>query len=159
MINQKLTVMKQKLFILLAFFIVTSCQDKVAQEELSKIKAQVQLEKRNKELVKNYFNELGNTESDELSGFVDKYISSDIVLHLPEEEINSKDGLVKHYVEGKTTLPSAKQTINDIVAEEDKVAFRGVLNAVLPDEKEINVKFAGFWQIRDGKIVEWWSEY
>jgi len=34
-----------------------------------------------------------------------------------------------------------------------------VLKAVLPNENEINVTFAGFWQIQNEKIVEWFSEY
>jgi len=127
--------------------------------ELNELKAIAELEEQNKELVKNYFNELGNTESNELVEFVDKYISSDIVLHLPGEEIRSKEGLVKHYVDGRAVLPITKQTINDIIAKRDKVAFRGVLKAVQPNENKITVTFAGFWQIQDGKIVEWWSEY
>ena len=127
--------------------------------ELNELKAKAELEEQNKELVKSYFNELNNTKSDEVVIFVDKYISSDIVLHLPGEEIRSKEGLVKHYVEGKEALPGSKQTIDDIIAKRDKVTFRGVLKAVQPNGNEITVTFAGFWQIQDGKIVEWWSEY
>lgn len=127
--------------------------------ELNELKAKAELEEQNKELVKNYFSELNNTKSDELVVFVDKYISSEIVLHLPGEKIRSKEGIVKHYVDGKAVLPSTKQTINDIIAKSNQVAFRGVLNAVQPNGIEITVTFAGFWQIQDGKIVEWWSEY
>jgi predicted ester cyclase len=127
--------------------------------ELNELKAKAELEEQNKELVKNYFSELNNTKSDELVVFVDKYISTDIVLHLPGEEIKSKEGIVKHYVDGRAALHRIKQTINDIVAKSDEVAFRGVLNAVQPNGIEITVTFAGFWQIQDGKIVEWWSEY
>jgi predicted ester cyclase len=117
------------------------------------------VEEQNKELVKSYFNELNNIESDQLAIFADKYVSSDFVLHLPEEEIRSKDGLVKHYVNGRAALPGAKQTVDDIIAQGNKVAFRGVLKAVQPNGKEIRVTFAGFWQIQNGKIVEWFSEY
>ena len=116
-------------------------------------------EKENAELVKSYFYELNDTGSDELVAFVDKYISSDIVVHLPGEEINSKEGVVKHYEESKAAMPGGKQTINDIITQGDKVVFRGVLKAILPNENEITVTFAGFWQVKDGKIVEWWSEY
>ena len=122
-------------------------------------KIQVESEKQNAELVKSYFNELNNTGSDDLVVFVDKYISSDIVLHLPGEEINSKEGLVKHYADGKAMLPGSYQIIEDIIAQGDRVAFRGVLKAGQPNEKEITVTFAGFWQVQDGKIVEWWSEF
>lgn len=117
------------------------------------------VEEQNKELVKSYFNKLNNIESDELAVFADKYVSSDFVLHLPEEEIRSKDGLVKHYVTGRAALPGAKQTIDDIIVQGNKVAFRGVLKAEQPNGKEIRATFAGFWQIQNGKIVEWYSEY
>jgi predicted ester cyclase len=127
--------------------------------ELEELKAQGKVEEQNKELVKSYFNELNNTKSDELVVFVDKYISSDFVLHLPKEEIRSKEGIVKHYAEGKAALPGGKQTIDDIISKGDKVAFRGVLKAVQPNGNEITVTFAGFWQVQDGKIIKWWSEY
>jgi len=117
------------------------------------------IEEQNKELVKSYFNELNHIESDELAAFADKYVSSDFVLHLPEEEIRSKEGLVKHYASGRAALPGAKQTVYDIIAQGNKVAFRGVLKAAHPNGKEIQVTFTGFWQIQDGKIVEWFSEY
>lgn len=81
------------------------------------------------------------------------------VLHLPEEEITSKNGLVQHYINGRAALPGAKQTVVDIIAQGNKVAFRGVLNAVQPNEKEINVTFTGFWKIQNEKVVEWFSEY
>jgi predicted ester cyclase len=146
-------------FFALILWAGTSCQDRQTTAELNELKATTELENQNKELVKNYFNGLGNTKSDELTAFVDKYISTNIVLHLPGEEIKSKEGIVKHYVDGKAALPNTKQTINDIVAKKDKVAFHGVLTAGQPNENEITVTFAGFWQIKDGKIVEWWSEY
>jgi predicted ester cyclase len=159
--KQKLTIMKNLLWTLFALILLagTSCQNKQTTTELNELKAKAELEEQNKELVKNYFNELGNTESDELAEFVDKYISSDFVLHLPEEEKRGKDELVKHYVDGRAALPGAKQTIDDIIVQGNKVAFRGVLKAVLPNENEINFTFAFFWQIQDGKIVEWWSEF
>jgi predicted ester cyclase len=139
--------------------ILISCQNKQSLIELEELKAQGKVEEQNKELVKSYFIELNNTESDELAVFVDKYVSSDFILHLPEEEKRGKDELVKHYVTGRAALPGPKQTIDDIIAQGNKVAFRGVLKSVQPNGNEINFTFAFFWQIHNGKIVEWWCEY
>ena len=134
----------------LAFIMNTSCQDKKTTSEI---------EEQNKELVRNYFIELGKTKSEDLSVFVNKYVSSDFVLHLPREEVRGPEGLEEHYAGSKKNFTDAVQSIDDIVAEGDKVAFRGVFMAVQANENKISVTFAGFWKIQEGKIVEWWSEY
>lgn len=134
----------------LAFIMNTSCQDKKTSSEL---------DEQNKELVRNYFNELGKTKSDDLAVFLEKFISLDYILHLPGEEIRGIEGLVDHYASSKAAFPDAVQTILDVIAEKDKVAFRGVFMIFLPNKDKINVTFVGIWKIQDGKIIEWWSEY
>jgi len=123
------------------------------------IKSQGTLEEQNKEYVRNYFSELGKTRSDDLAEFVERHFSPDFILHLPGEEIRGMEGLEKHYANSMAAFPDAVQTIQDVLAEGNKVAFRGVLKIVLPNAKELNVTFVGFWNIQNGKIVEWWSEY
>jgi predicted ester cyclase len=137
-------------FVSLAFIMNTYGQDKKASSDL---------ERQNKELVKSYFTELCNTTSDDLTEFVDKYISSNFILHLPGEEIHGKEGLEEHYASSKKSFTDPAQPIYDIIVEGDKVAFRGEFMAVQPNGNEIKTTFAGFWKIQEGKIVEWWSEY
>ena len=56
-------------------------------------------------------------------------------------------------------------TIEDMVAEGDRVAFRGVVRAVHAAEfmgipasgKKIVVPVIGIARLADGKIVEWWN--
>ena len=56
-------------------------------------------------------------------------------------------------------------TIEDIVAEGDRVAFRGVVHAIHSAEfmgisasgKQISVPVIGFAQLAQGKIAEWWN--
>jgi steroid delta-isomerase-like uncharacterized protein len=56
-------------------------------------------------------------------------------------------------------------TIEDMVAESDRVAFRGVVRATHAAEfmgipasgKQIVVPVIGFAQLSAGKIVEWWN--
>lgn len=134
----------------LAFIMNISCQDKKASSDH---------ERQNKELVKSYFTELCNTASDDLTEFVDKYISSNFVLHLPGEEIHGKEALEEHYASSKKSFTDPAQPIYDIIVEGDKVAFRGGFMAIQANGIEIKTTFVGFWKIKNGKIVEWWSEY
>ena len=56
-------------------------------------------------------------------------------------------------------------TIEDMVAEDDRVAFRGVVRATHSEEfmgitasgKQIVVPVSGFAKITEGKIAEWWN--
>ena len=56
-------------------------------------------------------------------------------------------------------------TLEDMIAEGDKVAFRGVVRAVHTGEfngipasgKSVTVPVIGMAKIVDGKIVEWWN--
>ncbi|MHA1962695.1 MAG: ester cyclase [Candidatus Thorarchaeota archaeon] len=56
-------------------------------------------------------------------------------------------------------------TIKDMVAEGDRVAFRGVVRATHSAEfagipasgKEVEVTVIGFAQIAEGKIAKWWN--
>ena len=158
--NLILIAMKKLLvFLPLIFCLLISCQNKQSMVELEELKAQGQLEEQNKELVRDYFNELGKTKSDDLDVFLEKFISLDYILHLPGEEIRGMEGLVDHYASSKAAFPDAVQTILDVIAQKDKVAFRGVFMIFLPNKDKINVTFVGIWKIQEGKIVEWWSEY
>ena len=134
----------------LAVLVNASCQDR---------KAFSALEDQNKELVSNYFNELGKTKSDDLAVFLEKFISLDYILHLPGEEIRGMEGLVDHYASSMQTFPNFEQPIYDIIVDGNKVAFRGEFIATQPNGNVIKTTFAGFWKIQNGKIVEWWSEY
>jgi predicted ester cyclase len=152
--------MKKKLaFLPFILCLLVSCQNKQSTIELEELKSQGNLEEQNKDYVRNYFIELGKTRSDDLAEFVEKYVSPNFILHLPGEEVRGREGLEKHYANSMAAFPDAVQTIQDVLAQGDKVAFRGVLMIVLPNTKEINVTFVGFWNIQNGKIVEWWSEY
>ncbi|WP_372950544.1 ester cyclase [Mariniphaga sp.] len=136
-----------------------SCQDKQTTAELNELKSREKLEENNKELVSNYFNELCKTKPDDLAVFLTKFISLDYILHLPGEEIRGMEGLVDHYASSMKNFPNFEQPIYDIIADGNKVAFRGEFIATQSNGNVIKSTFSGFWQIKDGKIVEWWSEY
>ena len=62
-------------------------------------------------------------------------------------------------------FPDSRITVEDIVAEGDRVAFRGVVKATHSAEfmgtpasdKQIAVPVIGIAQIIDGKVAEWWN--
>lgn len=64
-----------------------------------------------------------------------------------------------------TSFSDSSITIEDMIAEGDKVAFRGVVRTVHTAEfmgipasgKHITVPVIGIAQLADGKIVEWWN--
>ena len=134
----------------LAVLVNASCQER---------KSFSALEDQNKGLVKSYFSELGKTKPDDLAVFVEKYVSPDIVLHLPREEVKGRDGLENHYSSSMKTFPNFEQPIYDIIVSENKVAFRGEFIANQANGIVIKTTFTGFWKIQNGKITEWWSEY
>jgi len=137
----------------------TSCQDRQTTTELNELKSMEKLEENNKELVSNYFNELCKTKPDDLAVFLEKFISLDYILHLPGEEIRGMEGLVDHYASSMKTFPNFEQPIYDIIADGNKVAFRGEYIATQSNGNVIKTTFTGFWKIQNGKVVEWWSEY
>jgi len=161
--------MGKLLFILpIVLCILVSCQDKKAKEELDRFKVQKAIEIHNKDFIRLYYVELDYTKIDELDNFVETFISSDFVLHLPGGvDIVGKEGLKEYYTSSKKAFPDGEHTVDDIIAEGNKVAFRATANAthqgpfmgIQPNENKIKITFGGFWLIQDDKIVEWWSEY
>ena len=83
----------------------------------------------------------------------DEFVSSDAVMHLPGG-----------YAEVKAAFPNEKHTIDDLVAEGDKVAARFTLRAIHKEDymgisltgKEVTFTVLAIYRIEDGKIVEAW---
>ena len=63
------------------------------------------------------------------------------------------------------SFSDTSMTIEDMVAEGDRVAFRGVVRTthsaefmgILASGKQIEVPVFGIAQIAEGKVVEWWN--
>ena len=135
-------------------------------KDLEVLKSTRETEERNKELLRHYYQELDKTVV--LDKFIEKFISSDFILHLPGGvEIKGEKGLHDYYVNSKKAFTNGTHTIEEVIAERDRVAFRATSQAmhqgefmgIQPTAKKIKITFSGFWLVREGKIVEWWSEY
>jgi predicted ester cyclase len=126
------------------------------------------IEKQNKELLGKYYTDLDAADFDGLAEFLNKYITSDFILHLPGGiNIKGREGLKEYYANSMKAFFNSRHSIDDVIAEGDKVAFRATSSAIHrghfmnipPTENEIKVTFNGFWKVQKDMIAEWWSEY
>ena len=102
---------------------------------------------------------------------IDEMVSEGFVLHDPlsPEEIRGPEGL-KEYVETfRTAFPDLQATMEDIVAEDDRVAVHwtvgGTHEGPIPDldleptGKTFEIAGMEFDRIEDGKLAETWLMY
>jgi steroid delta-isomerase-like uncharacterized protein len=117
-------------------------------------------EEKNKALIRRHVEELFNQGRLEIA---DEIISSDYVLHHPVYgEVKGPEGFKKMFMENRKTFPDIHFTIDDMVAEGDKVAVRytmtathkGELMGIPPTGKKISIQSAFFYRFKDGKEVE-----
>ncbi len=86
---------------------------------------------------------------------------------LPPEMRGSRDAYVGHFPMYTAAFPDLRTTVDDLVAEGDKVAIRwtiagthnGELMGIPPSGKRINCSGITIQRIADGKIVEGWTNF
>ena len=117
----------------------------------------------NKELVR-AFAAAGN-ESD-LDAF-DTLLTQDFVRHCeatPEIAVTNRDGFKEFYRETAKTFPDQRMTLDELVAEGDRVAFWGAFSGTQegpmgpfpPTGKQMVSQIGGMFRIEDGWIAELW---
>ena len=128
---------------------VVGCQDKEAMAEIEAIKAQVEVEEQNKELVRRY------AEADEI-------VSPDVINHFPNGYTKKGiDYIKKSNPQFYKAFPDMKHTIEFQIAEGDLVATRyiwrgthkGNWMGIEPTGKEVTFTILNVSRIRDGKRV------
>lgn len=153
------------LSLILCFLV--GCQDKAAMAELEEFNAQAALEEQNKALVKQYFVELDKGVVEDVDSFADKYMSPECVWHFPGgRNISGIQAIKEYIVEANTALPGLTHTIDDVIAEGDKVAVRMTARGkhlkefmgIEPTGIEFTITGESICIILEGKIVEWWFE-
>jgi predicted ester cyclase len=162
--------MKKLCMILLLALILcfmVGCQDKEARDELEEFKAQAAVEEQNKALIKQYFVELDKGVVEDVDSFADKYLSPECIWHFPGGlTVDGIQAIKEYIVETNTALPGLTHTIDDVIAEGDKVAIRMTAKGthqyefmgIRPTGKEFTVTGASILVIFEGKIVKWWIE-
>lgn len=124
----------------------------------------------NKEIVRRYYEEAFN---DERLSLLDELIAQDVVNHNPlsDSTLSAADargfeGFRKHVETAHQGFPDARVTIDDLVAEGDKVAVRftfegtheGRFGGIEPTGKRVSLPNIALYRIEDGKIAERWLE-
>ena len=118
----------------------------------------------NKNLVRRYLDEVGSQGNLDV---VDEIFATDFVNHFPEfvggDAVGSDK--VKTFVAGmRKSDPDRKLTIEDLIAEDDKVVARltytgtqeGPLFGVAPTGKRVTYTGTAIFRLADGKIVDGW---
>jgi len=101
---------------------------------------------KNKAVVRNFFEEWDSTD---IHSVVDRYFSPDFVSHA---KWRNREGLKKVINDAKAVYSGFRVTIEDVIAENDKVAVRVRFISVDRDVSAISI-----YRIADGKIVEEWA--
>ena len=120
----------------------------------------------NKVIVRRYFEEIldgGNLD------LVDEIFDPHYVLHDPNtpQEVRGFQGSKQFVGAFRTALPDIGHTIEDQIAEGDKVVIRlrarathkGELMGIPPTGKELTIRGISIWRIANGKIRECWVNY
>lgn len=98
---------------------------------------------------------------------LDELVATNFVYHTPTQQIQGL-GVMKQVVEEEIKgFPDLHVTIEDIIAERDKVWIRlketlthtGEYRGVAPTNKKLTYTAVAIWRIVGGKVVEGWGVY
>lgn len=99
---------------------------------------------------------------------VDEVYSTDLVWHEPDREIRGPEEAKQFIATFKTAFPDMNVTVEDEVAEGNKVSTRWTIRGTHqgeieefgpPTGKQIELKGISISRIEGGKIVEEWNSY
>jgi steroid delta-isomerase-like uncharacterized protein len=141
---------------------MVGCQDKEAMAELDEFKAQAALEEQNKDIVKRYWNGKWNERRPEI---LDELQTSDVVYHGTSMQMNNLEEYKQVYSSFLSAFHDTKITIDEIIAEGDKVMTRvtlrfvhkGELEGIPPTGNAVTMSAFTVFRLVDGKIAEEWE--
>ena len=150
------------LVILLCFSI--SCQNQEATAELEALKAQMEIEEQNKELMRKSFEEWNKGSSE----FFMEATTPDYVIYSPSGNPNpaSREEAVENVKMFWKGFPDISFNIEELIAVGDKIIVRFIARGTHEGEfmgipatgKKIEVSAIIISRIEDGKFVEEWEE-
>ena len=121
------------------------------------------MSEQNKMLMRRAVKEVWNGEN---FAAVDELVSSDVVLHLskPGADIHGREGVRQFYATLQAAFPDIHFTIEDQIADGDKVvtrwtcrgAHKGEYQGISPTGKQISVAGIDIDRITNGRVVECW---
>jgi steroid delta-isomerase-like uncharacterized protein len=113
----------------------------------------------NKLLVQRYVEQVVNEQN---LAALDELLAADYTCHMSGSPTMDRDGIRGFFSMLHAAFPDQVETIDDLVAEGDKVAVRwsarmthqGEFMGITPTGKPVTASGQGFVRVRDGKIVE-----
>ena len=100
---------------------------------------------------------------------VDEIFAPNYVLHGPSlaQEVHGREGIGRYVATLRAASPDLRFTVEDQIAEGDKVAFRwimsgthqGALMGIAPTGERIVVMGMDIARIENGEILDYWGEF
>ena len=149
------------LALILCFMV--GCRDKEALAELEKYKAQVDIEEKNKEIVRRTHDEVWSGKNMDA---VDELYDAEYVAHWATgPDTHGLDELRAVIQEAHSIFPDMTEHIEQMVAEGDLVVsrfssggtFAGEIMGISPENQQVTREEIAIHRIVDGKIVEQWT--
>lgn len=149
---------------ILIFCFTSSCRSREPIAELEAIKARVEIEVQNMNLVKQYIEAFNKRDLESIKN----YLSPEYTAYSPSgsSESTSREKLIENYENAFNAFSEFTWNIEDIIAARDKVVFRTIASGTYKGdllgipEKEIPFRFSmiNILRIENGKIMEEWQE-
>ena len=123
--------------------------------------------KENKELLRRVIEEWNTIDgdTDRMRSLYDQYYAPDFIYHDVSGQETNREEALQNNIKGLTAFPDVNYSVEDILAEGDKVAVRftmrathkGIFMGAPATGKQIAVKGVEIDKIVEGKIVETWD--
>jgi steroid delta-isomerase-like uncharacterized protein len=115
----------------------------------------------NKAIIRRYFDELWNGRKTEL---IDDLVATDHVIHFPSGQVHRVKSVQEWTSAAFTAFPDVRFTVDDMIAEGDKVMTRwhyngtqtGTFLGIPPTGRRVENEGMDVFRIEDGKIAEMW---
>jgi predicted ester cyclase len=97
---------------------------------------------------------------------VDDNFSTDFIDHSTPNQVTGSQGVKDYFIAIRAGFPDIRVTIDDLIAEADRVVVRstwygthlGVYEGFVPTGKQVTRTLIQMFRVANGKIVEEWNE-
>ena len=121
----------------------------------------------NKALTRRAWEIVAKGSLDTLDDALQEVYADGIVMHEPDEDVRGIEGMTQFVSMIRSGLPDLRITLEDVIAEGDKVVSRwraqgthqGELMGIAPTGNEVAITGITITRIEDGKIVEEWENW
>jgi steroid delta-isomerase-like uncharacterized protein len=131
-------------------------------EQLGVAPTVLQQVEQNKAVARRFAEELWNQGD---IAVIDEILAPEFVMHTPLGDRRGLDSMRHEVVQTRAAFPDLRLTIDDIIAEGDRIAVRvnntmthkGTFAGVQPTGKALRIQEAAVFRLAGGKIVEGWA--